>query len=223
MKKPPAAPRASNSVQRTAYERFQQALLQEQLKPGQVVTQRLLVSLLDLSTGALRELLPRLQAEGLLTVLPQRGIQITVVDLPMIRDAFQMRLALEREALIVATKSWPQEIIDEQIAIHQDILKRQSESPSQTLLDEGQEVDSGFHKSLIDFTRNKLLIQAYDIVSIRIRLINLERIRLSDAVLPDAFNEHLAILNAINKRDQAAAVERMESHIRNARMRATSL
>ena len=222
MKKPPS-PRASNSVQRTAYERFQQALLQDQLKPGQVVTQKLLVSLLDLSTGALRELLPRLQAEGLLTVLPQRGIQITVIDLPMIRDAFQMRLALEREALIVATRSWPQETIDEQISIHQDILKRQAESPSQTLLDEGQEVDTGFHKSLIDFTRNKLLIQAYDIVSIRIRLINLERIRLSDAVLPDAFNEHLAILGAINKRDQAAAVEYMESHIRNARMRATSL
>lgn len=222
MKKPTSA-RASNSVQRTAYDRFQQALLEERLKPGQVVTQRLLVSLLDLSTGALRELLPRLQAEGLLTVLPQRGIQITVIDLPMIRDAFQMRMAMEREAVIVATNSWPQKTIDQQISIHQDIVERQAESPSQTLLDEGQEVDTGFHKSLIEFTKNKLLIQAYDIVSIRIRLINLERIRLSDAVLPDAFREHLAILNAINKRDQAAAVEQMDNHIRNARMRATTL
>lgn len=218
-----APARASNSVQRTAYDRFQQALLQERLKPGQVVTQRLLVSLLDLSTGALRELLPRLQAEGLLTVLPQRGIQITVVDLPMIRDAFQMRMALEREAVIVATNSWPQEVIDQQISIHQDILERQAENPSQTLLDEGQEVDTGFHKRLIEFTKNKLLIQAYDIVSIRIRLINLERIRLSDAVLPDAFSEHLAILSAINKRDRTAAVEQMENHIRNARTRATTL
>ncbi|WP_306258807.1 GntR family transcriptional regulator [Pararhizobium sp. IMCC21322] len=222
MKKTTAA-RASNSVQRTAYDRFQEALLQERLKPGQVVTQRLLVSLLDLSTGALRELLPRLQAEGLLTVLPQRGIQITVIDLPMIRDAFQMRMAMEREAVIVATNSWPQEVIDQQISIHQDIVERQAESPSQTLLDEGQEVDTNFHKRLIEFTKNKLLIQAYDIVSIRIRLIKLERIRLSDAVLPDAFREHLAILNAINKRDQTAAVEQMENHIRNARTRATTL
>lgn len=210
-------------VQRTAYERFQRALLNEQLKPGQVVTQKLLVKLLKLSVGALRELLPRLQAEGLLTVLPQRGIQITVVDLPMIRDAFQMRLALEREAVIFATKNWPQEIVDQQIHIHQNILDRQAVNPSKELLAEGQEVDTQFHKLLVGSTKNKLMIQAYDIVSIRIRLINLERIRLSDAVLPNAFNEHLTILHAMNERDELAVINCMETHIQNARTRATAL
>ena len=72
------ARRSLPSVKKAAYDTFQQALLQGKLRPGQVLSQKDLVVLLDLSIGALRELLPRLEAEGLLHVMPQRGIQITV-------------------------------------------------------------------------------------------------------------------------------------------------
>src|SRR5690554_4515722 len=88
------------SVKQVAYDRFREALFAGHLRSGQLVSQKELVTLLGLSIGALRELLPRLQSEGLLNVLPQRGIQITLIDLPMIRDAFQMRMALEREAVL---------------------------------------------------------------------------------------------------------------------------
>lgn len=216
----PKRGRALISVTKAAYDLFQQALLQGHLRPGQVVSQRDLIDLLGLSIGALRELLPRLQAEGLLTVMPQRGIQITVIDLPMIRDAFQMRLAFEREAAITAVKILSQETVDEQKRLHTGILERLATNPSAELLDEGQDIDTGFHDLLIGCTENELLIQAYNVNSIRIRLIKLERIRLSETVLPAAFGDHLAILDAIGSRDRAAAAETMETHIRNARDRA---
>lgn len=212
--------RALVSVTKAAYDLFQQALLQGHLRPGQVVSQRELIELLGLSIGALRELLPRLQAEGLLTVMPQRGIQITVIDLPMIRDAFQIRLAFEREAVITAVKVLSQETIDTQKRLHADILARLATNPSTALLDEGQDIDTGFHDLLIGCTENELLIQAYNVNFIRIRLIKLDRIRLSETVLPAAFGDHLAILDAIDARDRAAAATTMEAHIRNARDRA---
>ena len=96
------------SVKKAAYERFQQELLAGRLRAGEFVSQRELVQTLDLSIGALRELLPRLEAEGLLTVMPQRGIQITTIDLPMIRDAYQMRMAFEREAVLHAVDRMPE-------------------------------------------------------------------------------------------------------------------
>ncbi|MBB4051240.1 DNA-binding GntR family transcriptional regulator [Devosia subaequoris] len=211
------------SVKKTAYERFQQELLAGRLRPGQVVSQRELVQTLGLSIGALRELLPRLEAEGLLNVMPQRGIQITTIDLPMIRDAYQMRMAFEREATLFAVDRMPDATIEEQKRLHLESLERLKTDRTPAFFEESQDVDSRFHELLVDFTANELLIQAYDLNSIRVRLIKLDRITLSATTLPAAFGDHLAIIDAILERDRWKAAAAMETHIRNARERALAI
>lgn len=216
---------AESPLKKAAYERFQQALLQGRLRPGQVVSQKELVTLLDMSIGALRELLPRLEAEGLLHVMPQRGIQITGIDLPMIRDAFQMRIALEREAVLSALRKMPDEVLAEEERRHRDILDRLAAlgDPPPEFFDEGQDVDSAFHDLLITSTGNDLMIQAYNVNSIRIRLIKLDRIKLTKLTLPSAFGDHLTVIEALRARDAAASVAAIEAHVRNARDRAIEL
>ncbi|RUT28344.1 GntR family transcriptional regulator [Arsenicitalea aurantiaca] len=219
----PARAQALTAVKKAAYDRFQQALLQGRLRPGQIVSQRDLVAMMGLSIGALRELLPRLQAEGLLNVMPQRGIQITVVDLPLIRDAFQMRMALEREAVLTAIRQMPDAVLEAQRQIHLDVLERLKSNPSPELLDEGQAVDYAFHDLLVTATGNEFLIQGYQVNAIRVRLINLDRIRLNETILPSAFADHIGVIDAILARDRARAVEAIDAHIRNARERAIAL
>ena len=211
------------SVKKLAYDRFQEELLAGRLRPGQLVSQRELVGTLGLSIGALRELLPRLEAEGLLTVMPQRGIQITVIDLPMVRDAFQMRMAFEREATLHAVERMPDDMLHAQRQRHLDILERLANEQGPAFFDESQQVDNGFHGLLIAFTGNELLVQAYDVNAIRVRLIKRDRITLSATTLPSAFGDHLAIIDAILARDRIAAATAMEKHIRSARDRAMAL
>jgi DNA-binding GntR family transcriptional regulator len=211
------------SVKKAAYERFQQELLAGRLRAGEFVSQRELVQTLDLSIGALRELLPRLEAEGLLTVMPQRGIQITTIDLPMIRAAYQMRMAMEREAVLYAVDRMPDEMVIEQKRLHLEILERLKTERTPEFFEESQDVDSRFHEALIGFTENELLIQAYDVNSIRVRLIKLDRITLSATTLPAAFGDHLSIIDAILERDRWKAAAAMETHIRNARERALAI
>jgi DNA-binding GntR family transcriptional regulator len=91
---PPDAPR----LRWQAYERFQQQLIASRIRPGQFVSQRELAALIDLPLGAIREVIPRLEAEGLLRTAPQRGLQIANVDVKLIRNAFQLRAMIEREA-----------------------------------------------------------------------------------------------------------------------------
>ena len=81
-----------------AYESFRQQILEANIHPGQFISQRELVQLLGMPLGAVRELIPRLEAEGLLRTVPQRGLQIANVDLKLVNNAFQFRLLLEREA-----------------------------------------------------------------------------------------------------------------------------
>lgn len=215
--------RGLTSVKQAGYDRFQRALLEGRLRPGQLVSQRDLVSMLALSIGALRELLPRLETEGLVTVMPQRGIQITMIDLPMVRDAFQMRMAFEREAVMMAVRRMPDEPLVEQRRIHSVMLERAVADSSAALFDECQDIDTSFHKLFIDSTENELLIQAYEINSIRIRLIKLDRIKLSPTSLPGAFGDHLKVLDAVLNRDLHAAIDAMDQHMLNARERAMEL
>ncbi|AJY47578.1 GntR family transcriptional regulator [Martelella endophytica] len=211
------------SVRDTAYDLFQHVLMSGRLRPGQMVSQRALVDMLNLSIGALRELLPRLQAEGLVNVLPQRGVLIPAIDLPMIRNAFQMRGALEREAVIQATRTMPDAVIENQRRLHLKLMDEAKRAPSPELFEHGQEVDAGFHNLLIASTGNALLQNAYNINAIRIRLIKLDRIKLNEVVLPQAFSDHIAIIDALLERDPTRAVEAMDRHIHNARERALQL
>ncbi|SLN26647.1 GntR family transcriptional regulator [Roseisalinus antarcticus] len=223
--RPARPPAADAPLKKAAYDRFQQVLLKGLLRPGEVVSQKDLVSLLGMSIGALRELLPRLEAEGLLTVMPKRGIQITVIDLPMIRDAFQMRMALEREAILAAVQTLSDEVIEKQESEHRAILTRLEamRDPPPEFFDEGQAVDGAFHKLLVGCTGNDLLIHAYEVNSTRIRLIKLDRIKLTRLTLPSAFGDHLAVIEGLKARDSAASVGALEAHIRNARDRAIVL
>lgn len=214
---------ASAPVKQAAYDRFRQALFNRSLRPGQFVSQKELVSLLGLSVGALRELLPRLQSEGLLRVLPQRGIQITQIDLPMIRDAFQFRMAVEREAVLVAVQRASDAWVAGQLRIHREAIDATTSTADATFFEAAQQIDDGFHMQLVNDTGNDLMIQAYAVNSLRIRLIRLDCISLSPRVLPSAFGDHLSILDAIGRRDAGAAVAALEQHILNARERALRL
>ena len=82
-----------------AYQGFTQQLLNGAIRSGQFVSQRELMVLLDMPLGAVREMIPRLEAGGLIKTVPQRGLQIAPVDLKLIRNAFQVRAMIEREAI----------------------------------------------------------------------------------------------------------------------------
>lgn len=219
---PPAKADAELNRQ-MGYRRFQEQLLGGRIQPGQNLSQRELMSKLDLSLGALRELLPRLEAEGLLTVLPQRGIQITAIDLRMIRESYQMRIALEREATIYALEHVPDDELLRLRQRHVDLIENARNGVTAELLETAQHTDSDFHDFLIGATGNQLLIQTYSIIAIRVRMIQLDRIRLNAVVLAPSLGDHIDIIDGLLRRDRQQAIEAMEKHIRNARDRALSL
>ncbi|TIU18105.1 MAG: GntR family transcriptional regulator, partial [Mesorhizobium sp.] len=91
------------TLRERAYASFTRHLLARDLRPGQFVSQRELVAFTGLPLGAIREIVPRLEAEGLLMTIPQRGMQIAHIDISLIREAFQFRLFMEREAVALFT------------------------------------------------------------------------------------------------------------------------
>lgn len=220
--------RGPTKLREKAYASFTRHLLARDLKPGQFISQRELVELTELPLGAIRELVPRLEAEGLLKIVPQRGMQIVHVDLNMIRDAFQFRLFLEREAVAVFTAEAGDAVIarlrDEHVAVIADCeaAGKKGEVPPD-LVARAQVIDWDLHSTIIDSLGNAIITDAYRVNSIKIRLIRQEQTRLYDALVVPTMREHLDVIDAIAARDAKAAIAALGAHIMNARNRAMGL
>lgn len=200
-----------------AYASFTRHLLARDVRPGQFVSQRELVALTGLPLGAIRELVPRLEAEGLLSTIPQRGIQIAHIDLNLIKDAFQFRLFLEKEAIALFTTSASDALLAGLRREHEDMLARGlSEDLAPEIVEQAQAIDWNLHDTIIDSIGNEIIAKAYRVNSIKMRLINQERFRIDGRVVP-VMREHLAILAAIESRQPQKAVEAIAEHINNAR------
>lgn len=212
---PPSLP-----LRAQAYENFRQQILQANVRPGQFITQRELVQLLDMPLGAVRELVPRLEAEGLLRTVPQRGLQIAQVDLKLIHNAFALRRMLECEAAlhfgVVATDGDLAAIE----AAHLDVVRRARRGPiDDALLSEATALDWGLHDRMIDTLGNALASDIYRVNSLRVRLIRLEGSTMEADVLPWVMQEHLWIVQALKSRDPVAIVARVRHHIDSAHRR----
>ncbi|MCZ8257915.1 MAG: GntR family transcriptional regulator [Polaromonas sp.] len=218
------APVAPISLRAQAYESFQQQIVDANIRPGQFISQRELMQLLGMPLGAVRELIPRLEAEGLLKTVPQRGLQVAHVDLKLINNAFQLRRLLEREAAsrFVTTVS------DSDLAMielaHLNIVKRaKKKAIDDALLEDATTVDWGLHDLMIDALGNELISEVYRINSLRVRLIKLEGSTLSPDVLIPAMEEHLWFIDALKRRDAQAVVDRLSHHIDSAHRRVLGL
>ncbi|MGO7635567.1 GntR family transcriptional regulator [Rhizobium leguminosarum] len=208
------------TLREKAYESFTRHLLARDVRPGQFVSQRRLVELTGLTLGAIRELIPRLEAEGLIKTVPQRGLQIAHIDLNLIREAFQLRVFLEKEAVALFTRSASDETVAGLLKQHRDIADAiRNGDGSHELEVHAQAVDWGMHDAFIDALGNTIISNAYRVNSIKMRLISQDRFRIEGHVGP-VMVEHLKVLEAIERRSAADAVNSLVAHINHARDRA---
>ena len=216
------APDDTTSQRARAYQGFTQQIFTGGIRAGQFISQRELMALLDMPLGAVREMIPRLEAAGLVKTVPQRGLQVAHVDLKLIRNAFQVRSMIEREAVLNFVRGASDAELTAIEASHRDILQR-AEAPDAlndaALLDDAQAVDWGLHDRMVDALGNDIISEQYRVNSLRVRLIKLEHSVITPSRLIPAMQEHLRFIEALRQRNAALAVELLENHISSARSR----
>ena len=215
--------RSEVKLRELAYDSFTQHLLRCDIKPGQFVSQRELVALTGHPLGAIRELIPRLEAEGLIVTVPQRGLQILPLDISLIRNAFQFRMILEREAIAAFAQNASDAAIGRLETAHRAIVTAADSGVTDGLVLDAQRVDREFHETVIDDLSNDIISKAYRVNWIKVRLIRQSETSLDEELVVPVMQEHLAIIAAMKARNAAAAVEAGAAHITNARKRALRL
>ncbi len=205
-----------------AYDAFTRQLLDRQLLPGQFVSQRELAAATCMSLASIREMIPRLEAEGLIKAISQRGLQIARVDPGLIQDSFEVREMIELRAVAVFARSAPEAAIAAERARLADISRRAEIAIDAALLRDAQAADWAMHDAFVAQLGNRIVAELHRVNSIRIRMILGERIGLSAQRLPVALGEHEAVLEKVAARDEAGAVAALAYHLGSSRRRAAS-
>ncbi len=206
-----------------AYDSFTERLLSREIKPGQFVSQRELVEITNMPLGAIRELIPRLEAEGLITTVPQRGMQVAHVDLSLIRNAYQLRLFLESQATALFAVHRSDEAVAAQRASHEVIIRRAEAGERESLIADAEATDRKLHEAIIDHLDNDIISKAFRVNWIKIKLIRRNETRLYAELVVPVFRDHLKVIEAIERKDADAAVAAMTAHIESSRARAVEM
>ncbi len=220
-----AAYRRPDSLGDRAYRAVKQLVFSGELKPGQFVSQRELAQRTGASLAPIRETLQRLAVEGLVTIIPQRGVQIARIDPKRIRDAFQFRSILERAAVRHFSETATQAELVRLVDAHRAILERTRAGIDGDVLSAAQTVDTDLHQTVVRSTGNDIVWDAYSRNAETIRLVRLDSDHglLTPQSLIDTMLQHLAISEACLRRDADAAEQAMASHIDIAMRRAMGL
>jgi DNA-binding GntR family transcriptional regulator len=207
-------------MREVAYERFKAQLFKRNLAPGQFVSQAELCELLAVPLGPTREALKRLEAENLVRLIPQRGIQITDIGVTLIHEAFAFRTVLE----LAAVRHFVTVAADATLnALERDttaVLKRLDggDNTDPRLLDAALQVDWGMHDMIVESVGNRIMMTAHRQNFDKIKMIRLHG--RSPRYLPLAMQEHLRVIAALKQREPEPAAAALEHHMRCAERRA---
>jgi DNA-binding GntR family transcriptional regulator len=216
-------PKPKSLMREVAYERFKVQLFKRNLVPGQFVSQGELCDLLDVPLGPTREALKRLEAESLVRLIPQRGIQIADIGVTLIREAFEFRTILELAAVRRFAETADAAIFDDLDRSTRSVLQRMANADEfdSKLLDAALQVDWGMHNLIIEAMGNRILESAHQQNFDKIKMIRLHG--RSPRYLPLAMEEHLAVIEALKRRDPDGAAAALARHLAAAERRALGL
>jgi len=199
------------------YDRITDAIVRRRLVPGSFVTQRELVEISGMPLGSVREAIPRLEADGIFTSTRQRGLQIASISPSFIRNAYQLRIALEKEAFSVLVEHAPDAMIREMRALHEKLLEDLGNEVSDELLERAQQTDWQLHDGAIDFLQNDVISEVYRVNTVKIRMAIQPQLRITSGNLLRVMNEHMAIIDGLAARDHDKTITALERHLRNSK------
>ena len=189
----------------------QNKILNCEYRPNEFLNeQKLCAEMGNISRTPMRDALGRLEQEGLITILPKKGLMVSGITEEDVHSMFEMRLLVEPYAL----RTYGNAIPREQLEAYAELMHHSER------IEDFCESDDDFHELLMSTLPNKYLRSAYDritglntrfrIMTGKVSMINQEQ----------TCEEHLQILDAALAGDWDGAAMALQHHLELARDKA---
>ncbi|MDR3593154.1 MAG: GntR family transcriptional regulator [Negativicutes bacterium] len=200
------------SFKEKAYLCIKEDIISCKLLPGSVLSEKELVVQLGISRTPIREALNRLEQEGLVKIVPQRGVFVSNVTLKMTLELYQVREVLEPFIVRLATPLVSEEKMGEFRSGFAAITEATSKEDLIAL-------DHQFHYYLAEVCGNGFLAQLTENIRAQINRSRLLSCRDYESLIKGR-EEHLAIIDALLERDVEKAAAAMYQHLVRSRQSA---
>jgi DNA-binding GntR family transcriptional regulator len=193
-----------------AYEQLRDLVLSGELQPGDLLSERQLVQRLGMSKTPIRVALERLDRDGFLEILPQRGARIREPTASEIVDYYDFRIALESWIVTRAASE----------RTKRDVQKLQRIVARQRKLGAGAGIvaaytalDAEFHLALAEIAGNQEMIKTIQTQRDKLALVLSIILRRNPEWLVSTTAEHERIATAVEAGDADQARREIAEHL----------
>jgi DNA-binding GntR family transcriptional regulator len=214
--KPVEVPNVSDVI----FDQLRQHIVHGKFSPGDQLNLNQLEEQLNVSRTPLKTALVRLESEGLVIIHARKGTFIAQLGASDIQECFEVRMALEAQAIRHAFEEHNQARISQLIELLAEMDNYLSDSES--WLDEivaYMDIDRQVHTSIIELSGNQRMKDFYEQVNMQ-GFITIMRTRFTFEDTQEAKAEHREIQQALEKRDRKLLKEAVYTHLKNGSHRA---
>jgi DNA-binding GntR family transcriptional regulator len=183
------------------------AILSGRLKPRERLIEMDLISRFGGSRTVIREALKKLEAKGLVRMIPYRGALVADLTVEEIEEIYFVRAAIEKVAAQLVTRNIrPAEI---------QSLKRLSREVERHLRQKTDEMikrDSEFHRAIFRTCRNQYLYNMIDFLRTKSHIVGYNAWSLPDRI-EQTIQEHRQIIGAIEARNTSQLEKLIVKHL----------
>jgi DNA-binding GntR family transcriptional regulator len=201
-----------NSLQQNAYRELKRRIVTLVYRPGEQINTAGICAQLRIGRTPVHLAIHRLELEGLIDILPRRGVVVRPIDHAEIMEAVEARLLVEPQITALATaRASEREFAAIRKALD-GIAPHLESGDSEKFMD----ADCEFHRLVARCARNRPLSDLLATLHercMRVYFLSVSRDEHDVRIM----KEHEAIFEALTSRDSAAAAEAMRKHIESLR------
>lgn len=175
--------------------------------PGTVINEERIREEIAASRTPIRDALSRLEQEGLVKILPKKGIEISKITVREINMVYETRNLLEPYVVKNYGNRIPMETYMHYYRLYSDYLDGKMQDYSYS------DMDESFHQLFIDACENSYFVNLYSTIGSQIRRTRILSGQTSSVRLHETICEHIAIVEAALKNDWKDAADAMQHHL----------
>jgi len=182
-------------------------ILSLNLKPGEIISENEIASLLNTSRTPIREAFIKLSQEHLIEIFPQKGTCVSKINLDYVEEGRFTRVTLEKALVRLICENYPDEVLinslEENMHMQEFAVKNKNNSKLVQL-------DEEFHKALFKACKKERIhsvIESLNYDFYRLRMLT------STISINFVYSQHKEIVDAIKTKDASKAEKATEEHL----------
>ncbi len=202
---------AKPSLKAQAYQYLKGKILSCEYAPNEFLNeQKLCAEMGHISRTPMRDALGRLEQEGLITILPKKGLMVSAITMHDVQSMYEVRQLVEPYALRAYGAQLPRE----------ELLKFMDQTQYPEKVEDHYAADDAFHALLMSGLTNRYLLSSYERITGQNTRFRIMAGKLGIICESNTREEHMAILKPAldGKWDEAA--DAMQLHLKLAQARA---